>query len=282
MTGPSATAAPEASPVIRRRNRLFALLAEVGRFTLAVARPPVVLCAMAVAVLRQGCRPRNWRRTLLAESVRQFHLAGIGSLSFILVSGLLIGLAMVFQFLYWLGLAGQSGLAGRFIVLVMIREVAPLLVALIIIGRCGAVNMVEFGHMLANGQLRMLEAQGVDAFLFLVLPRCLATALATFCLTVVFIATALITGYAGISLIRTTDATLFEFLNEVLAAMGAGEYAIIALKPLIMGLLVTLITCDTGLSAQGPTGQTAAVLPSGFVKSVLAVFLVSGALSLML
>jgi len=266
----------------RRRNPLRMLLAASGRWTIALVRPLIELSSMAVAVLWQSCRPLNWRRTLVTEFTRQCYLVGIGSLSFILLSGVLIGLAMVVQFLFWLGLAGQRSLVGKVIVLVLVREIAPLLVALIIIGRSGSVNMVELGHMRANGQLRMLDAQGIDPFLFFIIPRALATAASMFCLTVVFILTALATGYLVGSLVYASDRTPVEFLNAVLAEMGIGEYAIIVLKPSIAGLLVSLITCITGLSVGSQARQVAEVLPIGFVKSVLAVFLVSGTLSILL
>lgn len=266
----------------RRRNPLRMLLAASGRWTIALVRPLIELSSMAVAVLWQSCRPLNWRRTLVTEFTRQCYLVGIGSLSFILLSGVLIGLAMVVQFLFWLGLAGQRSLVGKVIVLVLVREIAPLLVALIIVGRSGSVNMVELGHMRTNGQLRMLDAQGIDPFLFFIIPRALATAASMFCLTVVFILTALATGYLAGSLVYASDRTPVEFLNAVLAEMGIGEYAIIVLKPSIAGLLVSLITCITGLSVGSQAGQVAEVLPIGFVKSVLAVFLVSGTLSILL
>jgi phospholipid/cholesterol/gamma-HCH transport system permease protein len=142
--------------------------------------------------------------------------------------------------------------------------------------------MVELGHMRTNGQLRMLDAQGIDPFLFFIIPRAIATAVSMFCLTVVFILTSLATGYLVGSFVNASDQTPVEFLNAVLAEMGIGEYAIIALKPSIAGLLVSLITCITGLSVGSQAGQVAEALPIGFVKSVLAVFLVSGTLSILL
>jgi phospholipid/cholesterol/gamma-HCH transport system permease protein len=282
MTGAQADIAKDARSGARGRNPVRSALAGLGRASIAMVRPFVELSSLGVAVLWQASRPRNWRRTLIAEFMRQFHAVGVGSLFFILVSGVLIGLAMVFQFLYWLDLAGQTSLVGKIIVLVMIREVAPLLVALIIIGRCGSVNMVELGHMHASGQLRMLDAQGIDIFLFCILPRCLATALAMFCLTVVFIATALLTGYLGVSVMLTYKTTLIGFINDILAAIGAAEYALIVLKPVIMGGFISLITCTVGLSAEGRSRPASKVLPAGFVKSVLAVFLISGILTVLL
>jgi phospholipid/cholesterol/gamma-HCH transport system permease protein len=142
--------------------------------------------------------------------------------------------------------------------------------------------MVELGHVRTTAQLRMLDAQGIDPFLFFILPRALAMAVSMFSLTVMFILTALATGYFVGDLLNPSDRNPIEFLNMILVEMGAGEYAIIALKPLITGLLVSLITSTTGLSAGGRPGQVAEVLPVGFVKSVLAVFLVSGALTVLL
>jgi phospholipid/cholesterol/gamma-HCH transport system permease protein len=266
----------------RRPNPIRKALAVGGRWAISLVRPFIQLSGLATAVLWQSCRPLNWRRTLVKEFLRQCYLIGIGSLSFILLSGLLIGLAMVVQFLYWLGLAGQRDLVGQVIVLILVREIAPLLVALILVGRSGSVNMVELGHVRATAQLRMLDAQGIDPFLFFIVPRALAMAVSMFSLTVVFILTALATGYFAGNLLNPSDRTPIEFLNMVLVEMGGREYAIIALKPLITGLLVSLITCTTGLSAGERAGQVAEVLPVGFVKSVLAVFLVSGTLTVLL
>lgn len=281
MTVAAKTPVVKKMPQARQRHPIRGVLAAIGEGAIDLLRPLIELSSLAVAVLWQGGRPLNWRRTLVKEFMRQCDLVGIGSLPFILLSGLLIGLAMVFQVLFWLKFLGQVSLAGKIIVLGLVREIAPLLVALIAIGRSGSVNMVELGHMRTSGQLRMLEAQGIDPFLFLIVPRCLATALSMFCLTVVFTLVALATGYLVGRVVLSTDTTVIEFINNVLGAMGVGEYAIIALKPLIAGLLITLITCTKGLSVGGPAGQLAEALPRGFVKSVLAVFLVSGTLTLL-
>ncbi len=270
------------APIEGHPHPMLMIPATIGFWTVAIIRPLIILSSITVAVLRQSCRPLNWRRTLVREFLRQCYLVGIGSLPFILISGLLTGLAMVFQFLYWLGLVGKSGIIGQIIVMVMVREIAPLLIALIVVGRSGSVNMVEMGHMRVSGQLRVLDAQGIDPFLFLIAPRCLATALSMFCLCVVFILLAVITGFMVGSTVGATDTTILEFVNRVLSAMGAGDYAIIVLKPLITGVLITIITCTTGLSVDGRSRQLAQALPLGFVKSVLAVFLVSGALSVLL
>lgn len=269
-------------PIRSKQYLVLKVLAGIGQWTIGLFRPLISLSSISIAVLRQSCRPLNWRRTLVQEFLRQCYLVGIGSLPFIVLSGVLTGLAMVFQFLYWLGLAGQRGFVGQIIVMIMVREIAPLLVALIVVGRSGSVNMVEMSHMRTSGQLRMLDAQGIDPFLFFIVPRCLATALSMFCLTIVFTLVAVAAGFFLGSAVGSSDKTIIEFVNLVLSAMGAGDYAIITLKPLIAGVLITVITCTTGLSVDGRNRHVAQVLPLGFIKSVLAVFLVSGTLSVLL
>ncbi len=281
MSAADETSTMANEPTDGRPHRLLRMLTAIGRIPVHLLRPLVELSSLIVAVIRQGCRPANWRRTLADEFLRQIKLAGIDALPFVLVTGILIGLAMVFQALYWLNILGQSGSVGRILVLVLVREVAPLMVALIVIGRSGSVNMVELSHLSASGQLHMLDAQGIDPFLFCIVPRCWATALATFCLNIIFIIVALAAGYTAGTALGITDIPIVEFINNVLVAMGLQEYTIIALKPLASGLLIALITCMTGLSAGGTAGRMAAVLPSGFVKSVLAVFLVSGTLTVL-
>ena len=135
---------------------------------------------------------------------------------------------MVNQMLYLLRLAGQEGLIGEFLVLVLVRGVAPLLVGMIVIGRSGSTMMVELGAMRVTGQVHLLDAQGIDPFLYLVIPRVLATAIGMFCLSMVFLAVALTTGLVAANALGLTSLTLLDFFEEVLTAMGPREYGALA------------------------------------------------------
>jgi phospholipid/cholesterol/gamma-HCH transport system permease protein len=148
----------------------------------------LIASSVAVAVLVQACRPLTWRRTVRAELVRNCVQVALYGLPSIIITGLLVGLAMVHQVLYWLRLAGQEELIGELLALGLGRELAPILVGMIVIGRSGSVMMVELEAMRANGQVHLLEAQGIDPLLYLVIPRVLATALGMFCLNMVFLA----------------------------------------------------------------------------------------------
>ena len=261
---------------------LSRLLDAVGKETISLVPRFVEFISTAVAIIWQSMRPLTWRRSVRAEFMHQCHHTGTRALPFIAVTAILIGLAMVYQAIYWLRALGQSELVGDIIVLVLVREISPLLVALIVIGRSGPVILAQLGTMQAGGQVHMLDAQGIDPFLYLVVPRVLAVSLCTFCLTVAFIAVTLATGFVAGNALQTTDMTVYDFIASILAAMGPKDYAIIPLKTLSTGFMVGLIVCDTGLSGAGSVDDVPVLLPRGIMKSVLAVLLISGFWSVIL
>ena len=82
------------------------------------------------------------------EFLRHCHEAGLSALPAVVVVGLLVGLGPVLQTLYWLGLFGQSGVVGQLLALVLVRELAPLIVGLLVVGRSVMVHVTEL-HALA-------------------------------------------------------------------------------------------------------------------------------------
>jgi phospholipid/cholesterol/gamma-HCH transport system permease protein len=263
----------------RRGNRLRRGLAFVGGATRRRTAFFLFLAALAWGVVRDAVRPGTWRRTVRAEFRRALHQAIAGGLSTILVTAALVGLGMVYQALYWLGEAGQEGLIGSVLVTVLVRSVTPLLVGLVLLGRSGTVALAEIAMLTAGGQVRALEAQGLDPFMVLVLPRACAFALASFSMGVLFIISALLSGFIAGSLLGAVTISLWSLLDRVLTAMHAADFAVFPVKMLVIGLLVALTACLTGFEAQ-PREDVARLLPRGFVRGVLAVLLAGIALSL--
>jgi phospholipid/cholesterol/gamma-HCH transport system permease protein len=214
-----------------------------------------------------------------AEFWRILRQAAGGGLATTLVTAMLAGLAMVAEALYWLGLAGQQQLASSLLVTVLIREVTPLLIGLVLLGRSGMVAVQEIGTLQLGGQARSLAAQGIDPFLLLVLPRALALALASFTLGVLFALTALIVGFISGGPLGSVQGSLWNFLDHVLAAMRPVDFAIFPAKMLVIGFLVALTACLTGMTASADEDM-AGLLPRGFVRGLVAIMLSSLMLTL--
>jgi phospholipid/cholesterol/gamma-HCH transport system permease protein len=254
----------------------------IGRWAIDQTRGLIQFTGLAVAVVRQGLRPLTWRRTLRAEFFDQCYQIGMRALPFILITGGLVGLGIVYQALYWLKLFGQTEFTGLLLVIILVREVAPLFVALTVIGRSGSVILVEIGNMRIDGQIRMLDAQGIDPFLFLVIPRVAAVSVCMFSLTIAFIVVALGSGFWVGNALESQDLTLQNFVFGILAKMEFAEFLTLPLKTLLIGFVVALIACTTGFSVTGSRSELLAALPRGITKSVLATLVISGVLTLLL
>lgn len=258
------------------------ILAGLGIWTINLARRLTGFISLWAAVMVQGCRPLTWRRTVRREFVRQCFLVGVRALPLTLLTGGLVGLGLVFQALYWLEMFGESDMIAKFLVLVLVRELSPMLVGIIVLGRSGSAMLVEMGTMKAGGQVRMLDSMGIDPFLVLLLPRVLATSLCSFSLTVVFVGAALGTGFVASHVLAISPFTLIEFIEQMLDAMGPTEFALMVLKPLFIGFAIALISCTIGLKVSGSIEDVPASLPGGFVSAVIAIFLFSGIFSVLL
>jgi len=254
-------------------------LALIGRTAHAHARFVLCLPSLVVGVMRNAMRPAAWRRTVRSEFRRALRQAVGGGLSTALVTAALIGLIMVSQALYWLGEAGQRELIGPVLVIVLVREVTPLLVGVIVLGRSGVVVLSEIGELQIGGQVRTLAAQGLDPFLLLVLPRACALAIGSFTLGILFVFAALLSGFVVGSLLGAVGISVWSFLDRVLLAMHPADFAVFPAKMFVIGLLIALTCCLTGLTATAQD-EVADLLPRGFVRGVVAILLASVVLSL--
>src|SRR5260221_12063996 len=99
------------------------------------------------------------------------------------------------QTVSWLTRVGAINYLGTIMVLVVVRELGPLLSAFLVLARVGTSNVIELGTARAMGEVEALEALGVDPVHYLVMPRVVGMAIGVFALTVYLILGALISGY---------------------------------------------------------------------------------------
>jgi phospholipid/cholesterol/gamma-HCH transport system permease protein len=257
------------------------MLAALGRVSKSKAALVLTIFALVLGVIREAPLPSSWRRPVRAEFVRALRQAVGGGLATTIFASALIGIAMVYEALFWLGQAGQEQLIGSILVTLLMREVAPVLVGLIVLGRNGIATAAEISTLRLGGQVRQLEAQGIDPFLFLVLPRATALAIACYTLGVVFVLSALAIGYVIANLAGGVLMSLWRFFSTILGAMGPADFVVFPAKMLAIGLLVALTSVFTGLSADA--GDPAdAVTSRSFVRGILVILLTSVTLSLVI
>jgi phospholipid/cholesterol/gamma-HCH transport system permease protein len=264
------------------RPRIRRALAKVGAPVVSSARWLAFVAGLGAAVASAAARPRSWRRPVRASFRRCLFEAGVLALPSVTVAAALIGIGMVFQALFWLGSVGQEALVGTVLTTVLVREVAPAVVGLLVLGRFGIAMLIVLGGHARSGRIAALDAQGIDPLLYLVLPRVAAATLACLCLTILFTAAALVSGWAVALALSPAEVGLLEFLGNVLRAMGPSNFVLLPLKAVLIGLVVSLVAAAIVVGAPALAAEPARLAPLGFAMMLLATLVVSGLVSVVL
>jgi len=271
-----ATPALPESPAARTLRRPLAWLGRSVRMPLQFL---LSLMALSAGIVVECFSPRAWRRSARLEFRRVLRMALGGSLTATVFVATLVGVGMVYQAIYWLRVAGQEGSLGNLLVAILIRELAPILVGIILLGRSGAAMLTELGHLHADRQLHALQAQGIDPFQVIVMPRGIAFALASYTLGVVFVLVTMVVGFALASILGVVQTSLWSFLDALLSATAPADFVVFPVKMLAIGLLIGSTACLTALLAQEDE-DIGRLISRGFIRGMLAIMLTSGLLSM--
>jgi phospholipid/cholesterol/gamma-HCH transport system permease protein len=239
------------------------------------------LAAVTGTVFCVGVQPRYWGRTVRSAFARQLLSSGVESVPFVLILAGLVGISVVVQLNVWAGKLGQSQTLGQLLVLVVARELGPLFANFVLIVRGGSAITTELGIMKVGGEVRVLEAQGIEPLLFLVMPRVLAMAVAAFCLTVIFVLVAFASGYAFGAFVGQADTDPVVFLNGVLRALHPFDAIAFLMKCLLPALLTAVICSTEGLSVEGGAAAVPLATKRALSRSLAALFVTSVGISLL-
>lgn len=256
-------------------------MASIGQSALAYGERHRRTAALAAQIAVLALRPSAWSRPVRNVLARQILFTGVDAMSFVTLVALLVGLTVVLQAQVWLSNMGQSAVVGPLLVAIVIREVGPLLVNFILIGRSGTAIAAELASMRVAGELRVLEAQGIDPLHYLLLPRGLGVALSSFCLAILFVAGALVSGYVSGLLLGLEVGPPDLFFLGVMRAIAPADVVNLAAKTLLSGLLTGIICSVEGLGVKGALTEVPQAATRGVVRAVAAMFLTSILISLL-
>jgi phospholipid/cholesterol/gamma-HCH transport system permease protein len=132
-------------------------------------------------------------------------------------------------------------------VVVVVRELGPLLTALLVLARIGAANVIELGTARALGEVEALEALGIDPVHYLVMPRVIGMAAGAFSLTVYLILGVLFSGYLW-AFIQDVPLRPNEYFLQLTGALSGLDFAMLAVKTVAFGFIISIVTCYHGLA----------------------------------
>jgi len=264
------------------RSRLaLQTLAGLGGFVRAQWDEVRHAAAVIGTVLWTGIRPRYWARAVRTAFARQVLSIGVEPVGFVCAVAAFVGISVVVQLAFWTGEAGQSQMLGPLLVAVVARELGPVLINLVVIVRSGSAMTTELGVLKINGGVRALEAQGSDPFSHLVLPRVLAMAMSTFCLTIVFILVAFASGYLFAAWMGKGSRDLLLFADTVSSAVQPKDVLNILVKSILPALFASASCCIGGLGVGGSDEEIPPATQRALTRSVAGLFVISVVVSLL-
>lgn len=256
-------------------------VSSIGSVARTYASELQYLAAVLGATLFLAVQPRRWGRTVRSVFSQQLLLFGVESVRFILILAALVGFSIVVQLDVWTGKLGQSQKLGPLLVVVVARELGPLFANFVLIVRGGAAIATELGLMKVGGEVRVLEAQGIEPLQFLVMPRALAMAVSAFCLTVIFIVVAFASGFGFGAFLGQTNPDPSVFINSVFKAVHPFDGIGLLVKCLLPALFTSVICSTEGLSVEGSVTEVPLAVKKALARSLGALFLTSVVVSLL-
>jgi len=185
------------------------------------------------------------------EVFLQMDTIGVGSINIVVLTGLFTGMVLALQTALSLETFGAKNYVGRVVSLSMVRELGPVLTALMVAGRMGSGIAAELGSMVVTDQVNAMRAMGSDPIRKLVVPRMLAGLLMMPALTIFSDTIGLIGGWLVSVVILNLPGDLY--FTSSIDALSLSDIVSGLIKPFVFGYIIAMVGCYMGLSTTGGT-----------------------------
>jgi len=237
----------------------FGRLHELGAFA---------VITLGVALTRFRAAGRVVHPLIFAELWR----AGVRLLPMVGFIAAALGLVIVGQTVGLLARLGAQEYIGLVMVTVLVRELGPLLTAILVLARAGTTTVVELGTARALGEVEALESLGIDPVQYLVMPRVIALAAAVFCLTTYLVGIAIGCGWL-FAFLQDVPLPVGTYFGQISAALRWQDFVLFALKTVGFGVIVAVVNCYHGLARPLRVEEVSGVTARAVVETVVACML---------
>lgn len=203
------------------------------------------------------------------DVIEQFDAIGVASLTVVLLTGLFTGAVLALQTGLTLDQFGARSVVGRLVSASMVKELGPVLTALMVSGRVGSGIAAELGSMMVTEQISALRALGTDPIRKLAVPRILAGLFMVPVLTVISGGIGMIGGW----LVATTQLRVAStvYWTSVIDGLYLDDVWMGLIKPFFLGFVIVSIGCHVGLRTTGGTQGVGRSTTNAVVASSVAV-----------
>ena len=206
------------------------------------------------------------------DIIEQLDSIGLGSMTVVLLTGTFTGLVLALQSGLTLDQFGARSMVGRLVSASMVKELGPVLTALMVTGRVGSGIAAELGSMMVTEQIAALRSLGTDPIRKLVVPRVVAGTVMVPILTVISDAV----GIGGAAIISRSQLKVAGsvFWNNVVQGLYMKDVWMGLIKPVVLGFALVTIACHVGLRTKGGTQGVGRATTNAVVAGSVAVLAV--------
>jgi phospholipid/cholesterol/gamma-HCH transport system permease protein len=246
---------------------------DAGARLLDFLKPPVA--AIQDFYVLSGLAVRNLFRGphYVDDIAIQMDIIGVGSLPIVILIGFFSGFVITMQMSRALSQYGATDQVGQIVAITLVRELGPVLTALLVAGRNASGIASELGSMKVTEQIDAMRALGTDPIKKLVTPRMIATCVMLPMLTIVADFVGLIGGYviAYLSIGLTTT----QYWTSAYQALQYNDIAQGLLKPFVFAFIISLVGCFYGLRTTGGTQGVGLATTKAVVAASVWVFVIT-------
>ncbi len=210
-------------------------------------------------------------RTIIGVVSAQIYFTGWQAMPLISILALATGSITILQSHTQLSLLGGSMMIGNLLIVIMVREIGPLLTAMVVVARSGSAVATEVGNMRANREIEALESLGINPLSFIVFPRIVGGIISLICLSFYFVLIALNGGFLLTRIIN--EMPLSFYLNSLVQALTIEDMFLFLIKTGFSGLIIFSISSYQGLQVKRSHHEVPQVTTKAVVDSIILVTL---------
>lgn len=226
------------------------------------------LYRFAVQFFKEGFKPRFE----FAELLRQCYYIGNKTLPLVAVTGFIIGLVITIQSHPSMEAFGAQSWLPSVVSVSLVREIVPVIIALICAGKIGSGIGAELGSMKVTEQIDAMEVSGTNPFKYLVVTRVFAAMLMIPLLVILADTISLYGSFLGINMKQVVSFHLFT--NQVFEKLSFGDVVPSIVKSVFFGFAIGIIGCFKGYTTKNGTQGVGMAANSAVVASIFVVFII--------
>ncbi len=223
-------------------------------------------------------KSKRGRSIIFRVLVMQVYFTGVQAIRVVGVVGIALGSVIIIQLFTQIPAGAVSGIAGKVMVLVVMRELGPLITAIIVLGRSGTAITTEIGNMIVNNELEALEMMGIDPLQFLIAPRVVGMVIALTFLFIYFVAISFLGGFLIANLVVSLP--LDVFFESVFRGAAISDLSVGILKSIMFGAVIAAVAVYYGFQVRQSITEVPQVTTQSVVKSIFMIFVVNTILTI--